>query len=36
MAYKGMEDILENIGPTAEVTRIIRPVYNFKAGDTDG
>ncbi len=36
MAYKGMEDILENIGPTVEVTRIIRPVYNFKAGDTDG
>ena len=36
MAYKGMEDILENIGPTAEVTRIIRPIYNFKAGDTDG
>ncbi len=36
MAYKGMEDILENIGPTAEVARIIRPVYNFKAGDTDG
>ena len=33
MAYKGMEDILENIGPTAEVTRIIRPVYNFKAGE---
>jgi RNA-splicing ligase RtcB len=36
MAYKGMEDILENIGPTAEVARIIRPIYNFKAGDTDG
>lgn len=32
MAYKGMEHILENIGPTAEVTDIIKPIYNFKAG----
>lgn len=31
MAYKGMEDILANIGPTAEVVSIIKPVYNFKA-----
>lgn len=35
MAYKGMEDILNNIGPTAEVTDIIRPIYNFKAGEED-
>ena len=35
MAYKGMEDILDNIGPTAEVAKIIRPVYNFKAGDEE-
>lgn len=33
MAYKGMENILDNIGPTAGVVRMIRPVYNFKAGD---
>ncbi len=33
MAYKGMEDILDNIGPTAEVVKIIKPIYNFKAGD---
>ena len=33
MAYKGMEDILDNIGPTARVEKIIRPVYNFKAGE---
>ena len=32
MAYKGMQDILDNIGPTAEVVKIIRPIYNFKAG----
>ena len=35
MAYKGMQDILDNIGPTAEVEKIIRPIYNFKAGDED-
>ena len=32
MAYKGMQDILDNIGPTADVVSIIKPVYNFKAG----
>ena len=35
MAYKGMQDILDNIGPTAEVVKIIRPIYNFKAGDEE-
>ena len=35
MAYKGMQDIPGNIGPTAEVVKIIRPIYNFKAGDGD-
>ena len=35
MAYKGMQDILDNIGPTAEVRKIIRPIYNFKAGDEE-
>ena len=33
MAYKGMADILDNIGPTAEVVKVIRPIYNFKAGE---
>ncbi|MBQ7092820.1 MAG: RtcB family protein, partial [Clostridia bacterium] len=33
MAYKGMEDIVNNIGPTAEIVDIIRPIYNFKAGE---
>lgn len=32
MAYKGMDDILNNIGDTAEVVEIIKPIYNFKAG----
>ncbi len=31
MAYKGMDEIVENIAPTAEIIKIIRPVYNFKA-----
>lgn len=31
MAYKGMEDIVNNIGDTAEVIRVIKPIYNFKA-----
>ena len=32
MAYKGINDILDNIGPTADVLNVIRPIYNFKAG----
>lgn len=32
MAYKGMNDILDNIGDTADVYEIIKPIYNFKAG----
>ncbi len=31
MAYKGMDAIICNIGPTARIEKIIRPVYNFKA-----
>jgi len=33
MAYKPMEAILEQIGPTVDVTERLRPIYNFKAGD---
>lgn len=33
MAYKDMSHIVNNIGPTAEICRIIKPVYNFKAGE---
>lgn len=33
MAYKSMNEILENIGDTVEVERIIKPVYNFKASE---
>ena len=35
MAYKSMEDIVSNIGETVTVDKIIRPVYNFKAGERD-
>lgn len=31
MAYKGMRDIVDNIEPTAEVIKILKPAYNFKA-----
>ena len=33
MAYKPMESILDNIGDTVDVIDIIKPEYNFKAGD---
>lgn len=31
MAYKSIDHILENISDTAEVKKIIKPIYNFKA-----
>ncbi|MCI9379864.1 MAG: RtcB family protein [Dorea sp.] len=31
MAYKGMDDIVNNIDDTVEIDRIIKPIYNFKA-----
>lgn len=33
MTYKNINDIVDNIGPTAEIIKIIKPVYNFKAGE---
>ena len=33
MAYKSMDEIVRNIGPTADIIEQIRPVYNFKAAD---
>lgn len=32
MAYKPMEEIVRLIEPTVEINKIIKPVYNFKAG----
>ena len=31
-AYRGLDDIAEVIGETVTIDKIIRPVYNFKAG----
>lgn len=33
MAYKRMQDIVDNIGDTAGILSVIKPVYNFKAGE---
>ncbi|MBR6783761.1 MAG: RtcB family protein [Clostridia bacterium] len=33
MAYKNMDDIVDNITPTAEIVKVIKPIYNFKAGE---
>ena len=33
MAYKPMDSILDNIRDTVEVQKIIKPIYNFKAGE---
>ena len=33
MAYKSMDEIVSQIGPTADIVERIRPVYNFKAAE---
>lgn len=33
MAYKPIDEIIENIGDTVEIERIIKPIYNFKASE---
>lgn len=33
MAYKPIDEIISEIGPTAEIVERIRPVYNFKAAE---
>lgn len=32
MAYKPMEEIINNIQETVEILKVIKPIYNFKAG----
>lgn len=32
MAYKSMDDIVNNIGDTVDILKVIKPIYNFKAG----
>ena len=33
MAYKPIEEIMENIKDTVEIVKIIKPIYNFKASE---
>ena len=33
MAYKSMDEIIEQIEPTAEIIERIKPIYNFKAAE---
>lgn len=33
MAYKSVDDIIGNITETAEIVDVIKPIYNFKAGE---
>lgn len=33
MAYKGMDNIVNNIEPTADIVKIIKPIYSFKAAE---
>lgn len=35
MAYKSMEDIVNNISDTVTIEKVIKPIYNFKAGDNE-
>lgn len=35
MAYKSIEDIVGNIEPTVSIDAILKPIYNFKAGDEE-
>ena len=33
MAYKPIEEIVDNITDTVEVLEIIKPIYNFKSNE---
>ncbi len=33
MAYKSIDEIINNIKETADIVKIIKPIYNFKAGE---
>lgn len=35
MAYKNAQEIIDGIKETAEITDIIKPIYNFKASETE-
>ena len=31
--YKPMQEIIDNIGDTVDIIKIIKPIYNFKANE---
>jgi RNA-splicing ligase RtcB len=33
MAYKNIDSIIQNISPTANILKIIKPIYNYKAAE---
>lgn len=33
MAYKPMQEIIDCIGDTIEIEKVIKPIYNFKASE---
>ena len=33
MAYKSMDEIISNIDDTVDILKVIKPIYNFKAGE---
>ena len=35
MAYKSMQEIIDNISDTVDIVNIIHPIYNFKASESD-
>ena len=35
MAYKGMKDITDNIKDTADIISVLKPLYNFKADESE-
>lgn len=35
MAYKNAQEILETITPTVDIIEVIKPIYNFKASETE-
>jgi hypothetical protein len=33
MVYKPIEDIVNNIGDTVDIIKVIKPIFNFKASE---
>jgi hypothetical protein len=33
MAYKSLEDIIDEIRESVDIIEVMRPIYNFKASD---